>query len=69
MGENNISVKSLCKSFEGFTLNNVSLQVPKGRIVGFIGENGCIYVSKESLKKSLNLLIISGTSSFFSIAL
>ena len=38
MGENNISVKNLCKSLEGFTLNDVSLQVPKGRIVGFIGE-------------------------------
>ena len=40
MSENNISVKNLCKSFDGFTLNNISLQVPKGRIVGFIGENG-----------------------------
>lgn len=40
MNENNIAVKNLCKSFDGFTLDNVSLQVPKGRIVGFIGENG-----------------------------
>lgn len=40
MNENNIAVKNLCKSFDGFTLDNVSLQVPKGRIVVFIGENG-----------------------------
>lgn len=40
MGENNISVKNLCKSFDGFTLDNISFEVPKGRIVGFIGENG-----------------------------
>ncbi len=40
MGDNNIYVKDLCKSFDGFKLDHVSLQVPKGRIVGFIGENG-----------------------------
>lgn len=28
MNENNIAVKNLCKSFDGFTLDNVSLQVP-----------------------------------------
>lgn len=37
---NNLIVKDLCKSFTDFTLNHVSFQVPKGRIVGFIGENG-----------------------------
>lgn len=40
MEENNILVQDLCKHFDGFSLNNVSFQVPKGRIVGFIGENG-----------------------------
>lgn len=40
MSNNNISVNNLCKSFDGFSLDHVSLQVPKGRIVGFIGENG-----------------------------
>ena len=40
MGENNIAVKNLRKSFDDFTLDNVTFQVPKGRIVGFIGENG-----------------------------
>ena len=38
--DNNILVQSLCKQFEDFSLDNVSFKVPKGRIVGFIGENG-----------------------------
>ena len=38
--ENNIFVKDLCKRFDSFALDHVSFQVPKGRIVGFIGENG-----------------------------
>ena len=40
MEENNILVRDLCKGFDGFLLGHVSFQVPKGRIVGFIGENG-----------------------------
>lgn len=40
MEENNILVRDLCKEFAGFKLDHVSFQVPKGRIVGFIGENG-----------------------------
>ena len=38
--DNNIWVQNLCKQFEDFSLDNVSFKVPKGRIVGFIGENG-----------------------------
>ena len=40
MSENNIAVRDLCKSFGEFSLDHVSLNVPKGRIVGFIGETG-----------------------------
>ena len=40
METNNIYVQDLCKRFDGFLLDHVSFQVPKGRIVGFIGENG-----------------------------
>lgn len=40
MEENTILVKDLCKEFPDFTLDHVSFRVPKGRIVGFIGENG-----------------------------
>lgn len=35
-----ILVTDLYKRFDDFTLDHVSFQVPKGRIVGFIGENG-----------------------------
>lgn len=38
--ENSILVRDLCKSFPDFALDRVSFQVPRGRIVGFIGENG-----------------------------
>lgn len=38
--ENSIFVRDLTKRFPGFTLDRVSFQVPQGRIVGFIGENG-----------------------------
>lgn len=40
MEKNNILVRDLCKRFDDFLLDHVSFQVPKGRIVGFIGENG-----------------------------
>lgn len=40
MEENNIFVQDLCRQFSGFALDHVSFRVPKGRIVGFIGENG-----------------------------
>lgn len=40
MEENTILVKDLCKKFPDFSLDHVSFRVPKGRIVGFIGENG-----------------------------
>jgi len=38
--KNNILVRDLYKQFDNFVLDHVSFQVPKGRIVGFIGENG-----------------------------
>lgn len=40
MTENSITVRGLCKRFGDFSLDHVSFDVPKGRIVGFIGENG-----------------------------
>ena len=35
-----INVTGLCKSYQDFALDNVSFAVPKGSIMGFIGENG-----------------------------
>ena len=36
----NIEVKNLNKRFDEFQLKDVSIKVPKGKIVGLIGENG-----------------------------
>lgn len=33
-------LKDVCKSYPGFDLDHVSFQLPKGSIMGFIGENG-----------------------------
>lgn len=35
-----LTLKDVCKTYPGFTLNNVSFEIPKGSIMGFIGENG-----------------------------
>lgn len=66
MEENNIFVQDLCKSFDSFSLDHVSFQVPKGRIVGFIGENGAgksttINLILNELKKDSGQIKIFGT--------
>ncbi len=38
--DNAIEIKNLTKKYDGFTLDNVSFNVPKGSIMGFIGQNG-----------------------------
>ena len=35
-----LTVKGLSKTYSSFTLQNISFQVPKGTIVGLVGENG-----------------------------
>lgn len=37
---NAIEIHGLTKKYDGFTLNNISFNVPKGTIMGFIGQNG-----------------------------
>ena len=37
---NAIVIRDLTKKYDGFTLDNVSFNVPKGSIMGFIGQNG-----------------------------
>ena len=37
---NALEIKNVCKSFSGFCLNNISLTLPSGCIMGLIGENG-----------------------------
>lgn len=38
--ENAIEIQGLTKRYDGFTLDGVSFNVPKGSIMGFIGQNG-----------------------------
>lgn len=38
--ENAIEILGATKRYEGFTLDNISFNVPKGSIMGFIGQNG-----------------------------
>lgn len=64
--ENSILVRDLCKKFDGFMLDHVSFQVPKGRIVGFIGENGAgksttINLILNELKKDSGEILVFGT--------
>lgn len=50
MLNNVIEIKNLTKQFDDFTLNNVSLNIPSGTVVGLIGENGA---GKSTLISSL----------------
>ena len=38
--ENAVEIRGVTKRYDGFTLDNISFTVPKGCIVGFIGQNG-----------------------------
>lgn len=38
--ENLLEIKDLCKSYKEFSLNKVSFNLPKGFIMGFVGQNG-----------------------------
>ncbi|MFI3326324.1 MAG: ABC transporter ATP-binding protein [Clostridia bacterium] len=38
--QNAIEIKNLTKEYKNFKLDNINLTVPKGTIMGFIGENG-----------------------------
>lgn len=38
--ENILEIKDLCKSYKDFELKNINMVLPKGMIMGFIGENG-----------------------------
>ena len=60
MNANSISVHNLRKRFPDFLLDDISFQVPCGRIVGFIGENGA--GKTTTIKLILNQLRRDGGS-------
>lgn len=53
---NILSVESLTKHYNGFTLDNVSFTVPYGSVVGLIGENGA---GKSTIIKAITNVIKS----------
>ncbi len=56
--ENVLEIKNLSKKYEDFALKNINLALPKGMIMGLIGENGA---GKTTTIKSI-LNIIQGDS-------
>ena len=51
---NAIEISNLTKKFDGFTLNSLNMSVPKGSIMGFIGQNGS--GKTTTIKLLLNIL-------------
>lgn len=56
--ENNIEVNNLSKKYDTFELKNINFTVPKGSIVGFVGENGA--GKTTTIKSILNITNSSG---------
>lgn len=52
--ENAIIIEGLTKKYDGFTLDKVSFNVPKGSIMGFIGQNGA--GKTTTIKSLLNVI-------------
>ena len=55
---NTIEVKNLTKIYKTFTLDHVSFTIPKGYIMGFIGENGA--GKTTTIKSMLNIIKRNG---------
>jgi len=58
--ENAIALKDLTKSYKSFTLDHISLTLPTGCIMGFIGENGA--GKSTTIKAMLGLIKPDGGS-------
>lgn len=64
--KNAIEVRDLCRSFKKFSLQDISFDLPKGCIMGLIGENGAgksttIRLIMNSLKKDKGTIRVLGT--------
>lgn len=55
---NVLQIENLRKEYPKFTLNNISFSIPKGYIMGFIGENGA--GKTTTLKAMLNIISRDG---------
>ncbi len=56
--KNAIEIKNVTKRYDGFTLENISLSLPCGTIMGFIGENGA--GKTTTIKLILDLIASDG---------
>lgn len=54
--ENAIEIKNLCKQYDGFGLQNINIVVPKGCIMGFVGQNGA--GKTTTIRSILNMISI-----------
>ena len=63
--ENILEVKNLCKQYNQFELKNVNLTLPKGMIMGLIGENGA--GKTTTIKSILNLTNSTGEINIFGL--
>lgn len=52
--ENAIEIKGITKKYDGFTLDNICFDVPKGSIMGFIGQNGA--GKSTTIRSLLNII-------------
>lgn len=60
--ENAIEIQNLTKQYDGFLLKDVSFQVPKGSIMGFVGQNGA--GKSTTMKAILNIVKKDGGDIF-----
>ena len=58
--ENAIEISNLRKCYDGFTLDDISFNVPKGSIIGFIGQNGA--GKSTTIRAILNITKTDGGS-------
>ena len=52
--QNAIDINNLSKSYDGFHLDNVTFSIPKGSIMGFVGQNGS--GKSTTIKAILNII-------------
>ena len=57
-----LTCKNLCKSYKFPVLKNLNLNLPKGKIIGFLGPNGC---GKSTFMKLVSGLLVPDSGEIF----
>ena len=63
--ENILEIKNLCKKYDNFELKNIAFNLPKGMIMGFIGENGA--GKTTTIKAILDIIKYNGEIKIFGL--